>query len=244
MSGLVADILEAQFAIANADSLGRIDEVATGLFLDLGAASLAYLMHRPPPGWSEDDMPHFGRHGDEWYRDYDRYARWRDDPAVSAVRNRITPFVWTTLDDGSLSPRERETLHSLMSDYGLHDGVTAPIHGPGPLAGVLSYFIDRALAEADRDNLKFAIAAIAPSVQERVAALCNAIHADRVAITPTQREIVQWTAWGKSSGDVAELMSINEVTVRRHLANARAEARCATTAQLVAWCVARNLVTA
>lgn len=237
-------IVAARTEIARAADVETIAGAAADALAAFGAASVTYLMHRPPAGHA-GDPPHFGAHRADWAADYRAGERWRDDPAVIAVRNRVSPFGWRALDDGSLSRRQRETLHSLMSDYGLADGVTAPVTGPGDTAGTLNASIEAGMGADARAQLEIALGAIGAATQERVAALLleRRDHPAAAALTPTQREIVQWMAFGKTSGDVAEILGVNEVTVRRHLAEARARLRCATTAQLVGRAFAWHVVT-
>jgi DNA-binding CsgD family transcriptional regulator len=48
----------------------------------------------------------------------------------------------------------------------------------------------------------------------------QAAHSNNTALTPREREILQWCALGKSSWEIAQILDICESTINFHLGNA------------------------
>ena len=236
-------ILDASDRIAAAQNSSELFEIVTDSADHLGFASIAYLMHQPWAGYDEPCLPHVGGHRPDWYRDYQSNQRWHDDPVVLRINQHVRPFSWLSVDDGTLPRRQRDTLHSIISDYSLTDGIAAPIRGPGEVLGTFSAAFATRPEPKRLPELQIACAWLGAAVQERIVEISSDADGDEQPLTPTQKQIVQWMAFGKTSGDVAEIMGSNAVTVRRHLEEARKRLRCSTTPQLVAKALVKRIVT-
>jgi LuxR family transcriptional regulator len=75
-----------------------------------------------------------------------------------------------------------------------------------------------------------------------IAAMCNVLHLrliglphpqTRRALTPRQREVLEWVGDGKTTADIASIMGLTPPTVEKHLRLARETLDVATTAQAV-----------
>lgn len=179
---------------------------------------------------------------DEWKFHYARRGFQRIDPTLHRARRAIAPVDWSRLerDDDYLS------VFNEARDFGISDqGVTIPVRGPYGDVGGLSVTCSGAQREWHalcRKNLQV-WQALAVHVHDLVISSDSFSSLLRgPSLSSREREILQWTAEGKSQQDIADILVISHRTVEVHLRSARHKLYALTTAQAVGRAVAMGMI--
>lgn len=236
------DVFESVGAIAATGTVTDIAAAADRAARAVGFCSVGYTYLGEPGDAAPENPLYFSTHAPGWADGYSGAALWRDDPVVAAVRTRLRPFRPLREDFGALSARARAALYSL-TDFGATDEVAAPIRGGRAGDGLMSFARDELTALDDRAfaAIEPQVALIAGAVHARMSSLIAGEEAEP-ALTPAQRECLRWAALGKTSGESAVILGVNEVTVRRHNAAAMKRLGAVTVAQAVAQALTRKLI--
>lgn len=234
-------------AIAAAGAVTDIAAVADKAARDIGFCSVGYTYLGETglgkAGETPPDIPvYFSTHAPGWADAYCSAGLWRDDPVLAAVGTRLRPFRPLQEDFGVLNARARDALYSLAA-FGLTDEIATPIRGGRAGDGLMSFACDGADLFDDRAfaMLEPRVALIAGAVHARMSSLV-AGDVPQDALTPAQRECLRWAALGKTSGEAAVILGVNDVTVRRHNMAAMKRLGAVTVAQAVAQALTRKLI--
>jgi LuxR family quorum sensing-dependent transcriptional regulator len=154
----------------------------------------------------------------EWFLRYESERHFPDDPCVARSRLSAEPFLWHQLPADRLTARGRLVMDEAC-EFGMRDGICVPIHVP--LAGP-------AVVTAASDRIE-----IPPDTLPLIEALC--VHTFRklsslqtkggeeatLPLTPRERELLQWSAQGKSADDISCILGVTTNTVESHHRNIR-----------------------
>lgn len=155
-----------------------------------------------------------------WTEHYCRSNYYRDDPVAGWCRRTINPFEWSDVRvDPERSPKAAEVMN-IARDFGLKKGFLVPIvRGSGfqacvTMAGERPDYEPRA---------KRALHLISMYAHTRCAALLGygPDGQRRHALTVREREVLAWTAEGKSSWEIGEILDLSERTVNWHAEQAK-----------------------
>ncbi|MBB2158288.1 hypothetical protein HLH33_18665 [Gluconacetobacter diazotrophicus] len=157
---------------------------------------------------------------EEWVAHYTDRGYISDDPTISRSTHAETPYLWRQLDD--LRPAQR-AIFAGLSDFGIRDGYTIPMHAPDGMVFVASFALRRAaLSSAER----LAIMTLTTQFYFRYRALSPAAPSARIALSGREAECLCWAAQGKSSWETGMILGITESTVNFHVKNALAKLQC------------------
>lgn len=167
----------------------------------------------------------------EWYQRYrirnyitvDGMAQW-------AIRTN-QPFTYREVPDAFRLPDKARRVRAEAAAYGLVDGFVVPI---GPAGSCNSAVILNSSSGCDLGPQdKTALQLMAIYALGFVRADCNnAIMPGR--LSAREREVLTWTAEGKSAWETSVILSVAERTVAKHLEHVRIKLNAATTTQAVA----------
>ena len=168
-----------------------------------------------PKGWSEQ------------YRKSNFHAH---DPVAAFLRTRTEAFRWSEVPMPTDDQLARSVMAISFSDYRMRHGFCVPIHSlNGYQAGVsFAGFEIEDVGEANAAVQMIAIYAV-----NRLAHLKSACKKLRL-LTEREREVLSWTAAGKTAWDTSGILSIAEDTVNKHIASAMRKLNVHTRAQAVA----------
>jgi len=162
-------------------------------------------------------------YGEEWIRRYKDQNYTFIDPVVNLGARSILPLDWGRL------PREDKKVSRLFGEakeMGVgNQGLTIPVRGP--VNGLWSLFVvtcyDGEAAWAGRRfELLKDLVHVAHYVHQRAYQLhVEDAPVDLNAVTKREIEALEWSAEGKTLGDIAILMRISTETVKSHLDSAR-----------------------
>lgn len=212
------DIIERMDRI---DDLESIQSEFESYIRSLGFDTFAYITIRPPAGLSE---PYFATtYPEDWKRRYGAEDYELIDPALSKSACTTLPFRWDGIYAvGNLSKRQQRIFDE-AKECGIANGLTIPLHGPESGLAVLNLGTSLSASELEkiwRKNCKD-IVFLVSYTHERIVrnSFANA-KATGVVLSDRERECLAWTAAGKTTWEVSQILGISKETVISHLKNA------------------------
>ncbi|NPD15634.1 LuxR family transcriptional regulator [Xinfangfangia sp. D13-10-4-6] len=244
-------VLELLGQIACASSIDETWEIATSHFAGIGFARANYgftrFRHLKTIG-DPDDALFLSTMDQTYARRYFESGLFSRSPVFRwAERNsglKTWKWVHDALAEGRLSPAEADLVRQNDSN-GIRAGLTVSFPETSSRArGALGLIADQNLSHEDVEEI----------VRERhdeINAIANMMHLRIVqlpqltksrALSPRQREALEWVADGKTTQDVALLMGVSSAMVEKHLRLARDALAVETTAQAVAKGALLNMI--
>jgi LuxR family quorum sensing-dependent transcriptional regulator len=171
-----------------------------------------------------------------WFEQYRKSNFYAHDPVAASLRARTEAFRWA---DVAIPPDDRlakSVMAISLSDYRLRHGFCVPIHGlSGYQAGIsfAGFDVDDA-TEADA-----AVQLIGIYAFNRLATI-KSTRKEHGILTEREREVLCWTAAGKTAWDTGGILNIAEDTVNKHIASAMRKLNVYSRAQAVAESIRRG----
>lgn len=138
----------------------------------------------------------------------------KSNPISDRARQSSAPFFWHDVG------YDRAEGHVVMADAasaGLVDGFCIPVHLPEGGRGLVS-FLGGPVTLSDEEQL--ALQAIGLAAHAQVLHLTPGHTSAAPKLTAREREVLRWTAAGKTADATASILSISVRTVEYHLLNA------------------------
>lgn len=148
----------------------------------------------------------------DWVAHYVAKGYYAYDPIIQTAAIHEEPFHW--FDVGAiaeLAPQQKDYLKDLAS-WGFKDGVAIPIFsakGTTAYFGAGSRSRELPLDPVDLTQIQFAC----NFVHKRYLELHGAFEGDVPDLTKREAEVLSWIAQGKSTGVIAEILSVTDHTV-------------------------------
>lgn len=161
---------------------------------------------------------------EDWQLEYSQQQYYDHDPVMLFALYNLLPDRWTNIiRRQELSGRQHRIMGN-AAEAGLQDGLIVPVHGPGGEFAMLSLSHGESAKQA-KSNVE-ADDALIHLFALRFHSIARS-HLDPVEPEPpvdlTSREIdvLFWTAEGKSSWDISQILGISEATVNFHIGSAK-----------------------
>jgi len=139
------------------------------------------------------------------------------NPISRRARQSDEAFFWHDVSyDKAADPAGSRVMEDAAT-AGLTDGYCVPVHLPEGGRGLVS-FLGGAIALSDEDRL--ALQAVSFAAHAQVLHLKGAEGKAAARLTAREREVLRWTAAGKTADATAGILSISVRTVEYHLLNA------------------------
>ncbi|MBO6756900.1 MAG: autoinducer binding domain-containing protein [Roseibium sp.] len=157
---------------------------------------------------------------EEWHARYIEQDYALDDPVVARGQHSYAPFYWSeSLIGANVTQRGRMILDEAKS-FNMSDGIFIPVYGPDGFEGTLAFGGERRdLAPADFKALHLAGIYAYNHVFDLFAEQ-NAPVRKEVLLTNRETECLKWSAAGKTSSDISELLGISRHTADWYLKEA------------------------
>lgn len=146
---------------------------------------------------------------------YDKIALLADSPVISRLRGATTPFTYDVDTIAEERPdRSMSSSRALFDRFNMPRGAYFPVHDSSGNRGAVSF-------SGDRPPFSFTelmeLTYIAIHVYNRLAEIRDLDN--RATDTLTEREIdcLNWTAAGKTSVEIAEILGLSEHTINHYL---------------------------
>ncbi|WP_413204429.1 helix-turn-helix transcriptional regulator [Rhodospirillum sp. A1_3_36] len=165
-------------------------------------------------------------YGSAWAEHYFKEGFLEVDPIIQSAPVRQLPFFWRDATDSETLSKHQSRMFKEAADAGLENGYSVPIPGMHGDYVTLSVVPDderrgNVLIE-ENANLLHLIAiyfdrqARSPLINARLTS-----RRQKSFLSPREQEILRWTAVGKTSGEISEIIGISVKSVESHLENAK-----------------------
>lgn len=199
------------------DSAADLFKRVTELARELGFDYCSYGIRMPLPV-SAPRTEVFDNYPADWHACYQAQGYLAIDPTVAQGGRSTMPFVWT--DELFASARD---LWEDAKAYGLEYGWVQSCRDARGISGMLTLARSRENLSASELRAKTpAMSWLAQTAHFGMARCLTAKLLPEAAVTLSNREIeiLRWTAEGKTSSEVADILRIAERTVNFHINNA------------------------
>jgi LuxR family transcriptional regulator, quorum-sensing system regulator BjaR1 len=223
--------------IDQVEKLDDIDRVMTAAKDAVSLVGLSSILIADLPIGGHSMSPLVSCWPKEWLERYSSKGYLGIDPVAQCAFNTSLPFLWGAAPVW-MSVKASKAMMSEAADFGLVDGLCIPMHTAVGAHSVVSFSSKQPL-ELSRRDLAMAHM-IGVSAYERVRGLAVQKQDIRGRLTSREREILTWTAAGKSAWEASSILHVSEATVIAHLNNARRKLNVATTTHAVALALRRG----
>jgi DNA-binding CsgD family transcriptional regulator len=160
---------------------------------------------------------------------FDKHQLLQTSPLLHKLRGTTLPICYRVSEVG----RERASaaVPDIFSQFDFICGLAVPVHDVNGKRGVVGFMGNRSdLAPNEIMELSY----LSAHVYDRLAAICSIDV--RVAETLSERELdcVNWTAAGKTSAEIADILNLSEHTVNHYLNRATRKLNAVNRTQAVA----------
>ncbi|XXY50939.1 LuxR family transcriptional regulator [Sorangium sp. So ce269] len=206
---------------STADSLLGVTELLRLHASELGFEWFVYALELQEGGPSSR-LALANGYPEAWIEHYFREGLLGQDPVMTYCREHIVPTEWSSLGPAALESRVMRE----AADFGLSEGLSAPLHGPRGDLGVLSFATGAELRSARKRTRRALpyVHLLAGYVHE---ALLRVLVTEGARmsrpLSPRERECLLWVAEGKTSWEIGVILATSERTVNFHLQNACAK---------------------
>ncbi|WP_120500941.1 autoinducer binding domain-containing protein [Roseovarius sp. EL26] len=184
----------------------------------------------------------FTTYPERWKNHYMEHGLHLLDPTIEKTSRSIAPVDWSRLE----RDEQFTSIFTQARDFGLPDtGLTIPVRGPYGEVGLFS--VSASVSAVDWQKLRTKIIG---NLQSAAVYLHDAVMTSDAMmkslrfphLSAREKEILQWTAAGKSQQDIGDILSISPRTVEVHLRSSREKLFALTTAQAVGRALSLGLI--
>ncbi len=160
-----------------------------------------------------------------WAEIYLGQMLFRIDPVMQRCLHSVVPVFWH--DELRGADEEGRRFFAMAREHGLAAGLTVPIHARHGSFGAFALSFDNDAAETLRH-----IEAIAPDLHvlsfhvyanlRRIASVEEPAPA-LPRLTPREKQVLLWTASGKTIWEISVILSISQRTAKQHLSSVMAK---------------------
>lgn len=126
-----------------------------------------------------------------------------------------------------------------MSEFGILSGVMIPMNAPCGERHIMRFDGDRSRPDQTIMNELAMIALHAYDVYDRMR---RSELTPARALTKRELEVIRWTAQGKTSAEIGQILSLSDHTVNAYMNNAIKKLDCVNRTQLVAKAIRSKLI--
>jgi LuxR family transcriptional regulator, quorum-sensing system regulator BjaR1 len=156
-----------------------------------------------------------------WTETYTRLNLVQNDPVVAHCFRSTAPFEWRDAPyDPLTNPKAKEVMDR-ATDFRMNEGFCVPIHSSEGFQAVVTMAGEQ--VEAAR-QVRRALHLMALYAYGKAVELClpKKFPEPRL-LTKREREVLQWTAAGKTAWEISQILGVAESTIVAHLKSAAAK---------------------
>jgi LuxR family transcriptional regulator, quorum-sensing system regulator BjaR1 len=161
------------------------------------------------------------------------------DPSMRHLKRTTEPFKWRDVPHNSEREPRAAELMALVTDFGLARGFFVPIPSP---AGVFGNVWMSGPKSELTGRSKPALHLISLYAFDRIHRLYGPLPVPGSRLTPREREVLVWSAHGKSAWEIGEILGIAKRTVDEHAQSAFHKLGASNRTQAVAIAVRERLI--
>lgn len=236
---MVATFIEAQ---AKVDDLDALSLLFTSAIKKLGFTHYTCMsfcnLDDPPP--DAVLMLHYPQDWANYYREQ-RYERF--DRIIDLSLRTLTPFSWDQPLVTNGATKQQLDIFQEASQIGLAHGVSIPIHTADGLPATVTLVGPNRDIDPDAWTALHMMSLYLHEAAQRLINKANqALPQMRMALTPRERECLQWASEGKSDTVIAEILRLAPRTVHFHIENVKSKYGVASRTQAIVRALAENQI--
>ena len=184
---------------------------------ELGFEYCAYGMRLPLP-ISRPKVFMMNNYSADWQERYERENYLAVDPTVTHGLRSVTPLVWTEQVFSACRPFWEDA-----RAHGLNFGWAQSCYDSKGIGGMLTFArSEDRISSAELHDNAFKMSWMAHLAHQGMSRLLVAklMPETEIELSPREAEVLRWTAEGKTSSEVSEILNISERTVNFHVNNA------------------------
>ncbi|WP_144636794.1 autoinducer binding domain-containing protein [Bordetella genomosp. 13] len=177
-----------------------------------------------------------------WIQRYQEARFVETDPIVKLTASSTLPLLW----DGLSKEDRRHPVFDESREHGLASGITVPLAGIHGDRALFSIAGDLPPERSQRHTAAMAglVTMTAMYLHETVRRIQLGHRAEQIpALTPREKDCLQWAAVGKTSWEIAYILNVSERTVVFHIGNACRKLGAANRRQAVARAIGLQIIT-
>jgi LuxR family transcriptional regulator, quorum-sensing system regulator BjaR1 len=168
----------------------------------------------PIPGEQMRDKMLLNGWHPEWSRRYLEGNYALQDPVAQQCFRSITPFEWKDAAYDPIAQPQAKAVMQGAREFHMINGLCVPIHTMNGFQAVVSMGGEHIDVSGDA---KRAIHLISIYAHAKAVDVVHPSRRRQRLLTDREREIMSWTAAGKSAWDISQILNISEFTVKQHL---------------------------
>lgn len=157
-----------------------------------------------------------------WYERYTAVNHYRHDPCVRHCFSTIEPFAWNELPSDLVETPEARLVMNEAVDFGLAQGLCIPLHDVYGSQAVVTMAGQQVELTPSARRMVHLASLYAYGAAER-AIRTPTYHKGESRLTMRERDVMNWTAEGKTFWEIGMILGISEATVNDHMRHIRAK---------------------
>lgn len=166
---------------------------------------------------------YLGTYPEEWARHYIANDYVNLDPVMPQATRGILPFSWADLYKSLSQKSGQRRVIDEAGDFGLPNGITVPVHGPGK--GVATLNVAAQISPKEFNELwqrhRHDLHLVAMYCHEAIIRHTHERKGEsQPHLAPRERECLLWTGRGKTAWEISTILNISQETVVHYLKSA------------------------
>jgi LuxR family quorum sensing-dependent transcriptional regulator len=176
----------------------------------------------------------------EFVSGYDAFGLLKNSPTLNALKRSTAPIAWNLAMLHQERPEpEIEPLKALYTRHHLIMGVYYPVHGPNGRRAAVVFAGDRdKLSHTEMGELGIFIL----HAYDAYSQIINKERSLTHSMTARELEVLHWAANGKTSTEIASILSLSDHTINAYMNSAMRKLDCVNRTQLVAKALRLHLI--
>jgi LuxR family transcriptional regulator, quorum-sensing system regulator BjaR1 len=144
---------------------------------------------------------------------YDQASLMTASPVLTRLRNSTVPFT-VDLDENAGASERGAEVRALMASHNMQRFAVFPVSDPEGQRGVVSFYGDRAVLMLG-EMMELTLLSI--HVFDRLYQISKSSQKPGEGLTDREIDCLNWTAAGKTSAEISEILGLSEHTVNHYL---------------------------
>ncbi len=204
-------------ACSSAEAMSHVERAVRAL----GFERLLFAVTAQTSNGSKDLYLH-STYPQAWREHYEKNNLRANDPTVVHCFKSMSPFVWKP---ESFHTSAQQGMLEEATAFGLHSGVTLPIHGLNGEVGMLTCVRDDSSAASFQRDLSQTLGELCllrdVAVDAIISHIAPKVEEEAPVLTVRELDCLRWIAAGKTTWEIGRILSISEAGVNFHICNLR-----------------------
>ncbi|MGF0538800.1 LuxR C-terminal-related transcriptional regulator [Agrobacterium sp. ES01] len=226
--------------ISGCETKTQFSEVMHRIAHEFGYAYFAVMTAPGPNDSLAAPLVHYGSVPLPFLREFDRNHYLRDCPIGGRVKDSVLPQMWR-INDPNIAYRFdcSDAMCELFLRFGMSSGVVLNFNSVDSTRFLIRFYGSRPLLNQSELNELSMVSLHAFDVFDRMRRI--ELSAPN-ALSARELEVVRWTAQGKTSIEIGQILSLSDHTINAYMTNAIKKLDCVNRTQLVAKAIRLKLI--